>query len=180
MRLHNNRYEEIKSIVVATFEKYGMSEIPIDCFELARRMGIIIIPFSKLTQEQLNNIGFCEGEAIMFCLNQNTYIFYNDIDNNISRQRFSIFHEIGHYVLGHKCESELAKSEADFFARYAIAPIPLVWRLECFDVVDIKNTFNTSFECATIIKTNYDNWINYGGQTLKAFEEKLIDIFKLA
>ena len=52
MRLHNDRYEEIKSIVVATFEIYGMSEIPIDCFELARRMGIIIIQFSKLTQEQ--------------------------------------------------------------------------------------------------------------------------------
>ena len=172
MRLHNDRYEEIKSIVVKTFEKYGISEIPIDCFELARRMDIIIIPFSELTQVQLNNIGFCEGEAIMISLNDITYIFYNDIDNNISRQRFSIFHEIGHYVLGHKGESELSKSEADFFARYAIAPIPLVWKLQCLDVISIKNTFNTSFECASIIKKNYDNWINYGGETLKLFEKK--------
>lgn len=180
MRLNNNRYEEIKKIVVATLEKFGMSEISIDCFELAHRMGIIVIPFSELTQDQLNNIGFCEGEAIMFCLDKDTYIFYNDIDNNISRQRFSIFHEIGHYVLGHKGESDLAKSEADFFARYVIAPIPLLWKLKCLDVVDIKNTFNTSYECAAIIKTNYDNWIKYGGNELKTFEEKLIYIFKLA
>lgn len=179
MRLHNNRYEEIKSIVVATYEKYGINKIPIDCFELARKMGITIIPFSKLTQKQQNKISFCEGEAIMFCINQSTYIFYNDIDNTISRQRFSIFHEIGHYILGHKGESELAKSEADFFARYAIAPILLVWKLNCVDVVDIKNIFNTSFECATNIKNNYDNWIIYGGQELKKFEDKLIDIFNL-
>lgn len=95
--------------------------------------GYYIIPFSKLTQEQLNNISFCEGEAIiLFCLNQNTYIFYNGIDINIPRQRFSIFHEIGHHILGRKWESELVKSKVDFFSRYTIVPIPLVRRLECF------------------------------------------------
>lgn len=179
MRLHNDRYEEIKSIVVATFEKYGINKIPIDCFELAHRIGIKTIPFSKLSQDQLEKVGLCEGEAIMFCINQQTYIFYNDIDNSFARQRFSIFHEIGHYVLGHKCESELAKSEADFFARYAIAPIPLVWKIGCSGIVDIKDSFDTSFECATNIKNNYDNWINYGEKILKTFEIKLISLFNL-
>lgn len=179
VHLHNDRYEQIKAIVVATFEEYEINTIPIDCFVLAHRIGIQTIPFSLLTEKQLKKIEFCEGEAIMFCINKQIYIFYNDIDNSITRQRFSILHEIGHFVLGHKSESELAKSEADFFARYAIAPIPLIWKLNCLDIIDIKNTFYTSIECSTNIKKNLDNWLIYGGQTLKDYEEKLINLFNL-
>ena len=178
MRLSNDRYEEIKSVIVATYEKFNIHTLPINCFELAHKLGIKTIPFSFLDNEQLDKISFCEGEAIMFCLNDKSYIFYNDIDNSTTRQRFSIFHELGHYILGHKCESELAKSEADFFARYAIAPIPLVWKTNCKGIVDIQNRFNTSFECASNIKDNFDNWLNIKSENIKDFEKRVINLFE--
>lgn len=179
MRLHNQRYEQIKSIVVATFEKFGINKIPIDCFELAHKMGIQTIPFSSLSSEALEQIKFSEGEAFFLDFGEVKFIFYNDVDNDYRRQRFSILHEIGHCVLGHKGESELAKSEADFFARYAIAPIPLVWKTNSLGIFDIQNNFNTSFECATNIKDNYVNWIQYGEQSLKNFELRLLHNFNL-
>ena len=42
------------------------------------------------------------------------------------RIRFTIMHEIGHIVLDHTEHSDLAESEANFFAKYALAPPPLV------------------------------------------------------
>lgn len=38
-------------------------------------------------------------------------------------------HEIGHIVLDHSEGSELAEVEARFFAKYALAPPPLIHKL---------------------------------------------------
>lgn len=176
-QLHNERYEQIKESVVATFEKFGIKTIPIDCFELAQKMGFKIVPFSQLDDEQLNALRFCEGEAIMFIIDEDKYIFYNDINNNSTRQRFSIFHEIGHYILGHKQESELARLEANFFASYAIAPIPLIWKTNCGTILKICKTFDVSFDCATKIIYNFENWQRITKANLKPYEEKLLKLF---
>ena len=177
MLLHNERYEEIKECVVATFKKYDIKTIPIDCFDLAKKLNIIMTPFSKLTAEQLNKIKFCEGEVIMFGINDKIYMFYNDMDFYETRQRFSMFHEIGHIVLGHRCESELAKSEADFFARYAIAPIPIVDKLNCNNIVDLCKIFNISIDCAVNVLRNYENWIRLRQGNLKSYEKDLLELF---
>lgn len=180
MQLHNQRYEQIKESVVATFEKYGVNEYPIDCFRLAKLMGFKVVPFSKLDNDQLKAIRFCEGEAIMFIVDEEKYIFYNDINNNITRQRFSIFHEIGHYVLGHKAESELARLEANFFASYAIAPLPLVWKTNCDSILKVCNTFDVSVECATKIIYNLENWQRVTKHKLTLYEKRLLDLFQLS
>ena len=43
-------------------------------------------------------------------------IYYND-KKDAGRIRFTILHEIGHFVLGHLQQSDLAESEANFFAK---------------------------------------------------------------
>lgn len=178
-KLHNIRYEQIKEYVVATFEKYEVKEYPIDCFGLAKKMGFKVVPFSKLDDKQLKAIRFCEGEAIMFIVDDEKYIFYNDINNNLTRQRFSIFHEIGHYVLGHKQESDLARLEANFFASYAIAPIPLVWKTNSNTILKICNTFDVSFDCATNIIYTLENWQRITKTHLNDYEKRLLRLFNL-
>lgn len=178
-KLHNERYEQIKESVVAMFEKYEINNYPIDCFELAQKMGFKVVPFSRLDDEQLNSIRFCEGEAIMFIIDEDKYIFYNDINNNSTRQRFSIFHEIGHYILGHKQESEMARLEANFFASYAIAPLPLVWKTNSNTILKICQSFDVSFDCATKVIYNFENWQRVRKNHLSSYEEKLLKLFKL-
>lgn len=178
-QLHHDRYEQIKEEVVATFEKYSVNSFPIDCFLLAKKIGFHTVPFSKLDDDQLKAIRFCEGEAIMFVIDDEKYIFYNDINNNSTRQRFSIFHEIGHYVLGHKCESELARLEANFFASYAIAPMPLVWKAKCNSILEICNTFDVSVECSSKVIYNLENWNRVTKNNLKDYEKRLLKLFKL-
>ncbi len=43
MQLTNRRYEEIKMAIAQTFEDYNVKVLPIDVFELAKKMGIIVV-----------------------------------------------------------------------------------------------------------------------------------------
>lgn len=103
-------------------------------------------------------------------------IRYNDVQC-IERQRFTIMHEIGHILLGHKTESDLADKMANYFAAYALAPSPLIHEYGVEDYIDIKNIFQVSEECAQICMFRYNNWVNYGCKHYLPYEKKLIDMF---
>ena len=46
------KYEEIKQIVVETFAKYDISCVPVNGFELATKMGIMVIPYSAISENK--------------------------------------------------------------------------------------------------------------------------------
>lgn len=50
-RLSDNRCEEIKEIVVNTFEKLNIRCIPISAFEMATKLGAIVVPYSSKSEE---------------------------------------------------------------------------------------------------------------------------------
>lgn len=52
IKISNQRYEEIKRIVVRMFVKYGVSCVPINGFEIAHKMGIKVIPYSAIAQSK--------------------------------------------------------------------------------------------------------------------------------
>lgn len=65
IRLSDERYEEIKQIVVRMYEDYDISCVPINGFEIASKMDIKVIPYSaypEATQRLLlkkSVDGFC-------------------------------------------------------------------------------------------------------------------------
>ena len=129
MRLQNDRYEFIKAKVVNMFKKYNINSIPVDCFEICKKMFIEVKPYSKLgaigleKAMSVSSDGFCMMHPMRICSIKvdSWYIFYNDSMLK-ERIRFTIMHEIGHIVLDHSEHSELAEAEANFFAKYALAP----------------------------------------------------------
>lgn len=46
-RLQAKRCEEIKEIVVGTFERLNIRCTPISGFEIATKLGIVIVPYSS-------------------------------------------------------------------------------------------------------------------------------------
>ena len=48
IKLSNQRYEEIKRIVVRMFVEYGVSCVPINGFEIAHKMGVKVVPYSAI------------------------------------------------------------------------------------------------------------------------------------
>ena len=125
MRLPDWRYEQIKLEVAKIFVRCNLTKIPITGFEIANKLGIIVIPYSAFKEEK--RLKLIEEDEDGFFLKKDgiCYIYYND-RKGYGRINFTILHEIGHIVLDHTQHSELAESEANFFAKFAIAPPVLV------------------------------------------------------
>lgn len=182
MRLSGNRYEEIKREIYYLFLDYGISVLPVDVFYLCQQMKIKLVAYSTLSNNKKSGIFMISNDGFSFfdSVNEKGYvIYYNDEGISERRQRFTIMHEIGHIVLEHNEDTiyEIAESEANFFARNALAPIPILLTNNLVDVYDIYETFNVSFECAEITFNALSKRIRYGHIELKDYEQKLLDLF---
>lgn len=183
MKLIADRYEEISRLVVNMYNRITIKQFPIDCFDLCDQLNIVHIPYSQLTPEdailfydELSKDGF--SALIQLSRDKDEWrIHYND-DMPKNRIRFTVMHEIGHVVLDHSQHSDLAEAEANYFARYALAPPPLVHKLEIEDYTMLAERFNLSYQCAYYAMQAYMNWRQYGAPVFLDYELQLLDIFK--
>lgn len=77
-------------------------------------------------------------------------------------------------------ESDLAEAEANFFAKFALAPPVLIHKLEPQDEIQLANLFDISLEAATYAMEYYRKWLEYGGSEYKDYEIRLLNLFGLA
>ena len=180
MKLSDEQYEFIKGEVVAVFERYDARCIPISGFELACKMGIKLIPYSALTKEQymaamkISNDGFYLEDSF-----GNDIIYYNDAIS-YKRLNMTLLHEIGHCVLDHKGESDEEEAEANFFAKYAAAPPPLVHYLRDKSPESIEAAFCISHTAAVYASNYYQKWLAYGNIDYTDYEIRLLRLFAVA
>ncbi len=181
-KLSNEEYEFIKGEVTHIFDLYKIKCKPVSGFEIATKMGILMIPYSSLSVKKkmealkVSNDGFYVEE------NKKEYIFYNNIDHKYERQNMTILHEIGHCVLDHAGLKHTAKEEAEanFFAKYAIAPPVLVDTIKPSCPEMICEHFNISYEAACYAYDYYVTWKKHHKKLgyYTDYEEKLIELFK--
>lgn len=155
--LSHARYEEIKQIVVDMFVKYDVSCVPVNGFELATKMGIKVIPYSAIP----------ESKRWLLLKKKD----YGRINN-------TIMHEIGHIVLDHSEDSELAEKEVKFCAKYALVPPVLVHKLKLDNPMDIADMFDVSFEAACYAYSYYKKWLLYGSSEYTKYELTLLNLFQ--
>ena len=182
MRLSNGQYEEIKQAVISTFVEYDVRCIPISAFEMATKMGLIIVPYSALSDYKREAaVKFSEDGFSVEKTNGEWTIYYNDSCKNYGRINQTIMHEIAHYVLGHVEGNEQEEAEAKFFAKYALAPPPLVHNV-CEEVTPecIAQVFDISFQAARIAYEYYNSWLKYGDKDYTDYEEKMLVLFDVA
>ena len=157
-------YDKIEQMVVnllyKTVYKNGSGNFPIDPFEIAKYNGYKIKPYSKLDEKAIRlllNHGI-SGASIKND-NGEFVIYYDDCDGK-QRQRFTIMHEIGHIMLGHKQDSDYAEKCANYFASYSLVPTSMVGLFNCYNLVDISKKFNVSSDCAGIAFERFQRWRN--------------------
>lgn len=160
MRLDDSTYEFIKEEVIDLFVRYDVKCIPINGFELAAKMGIVPTPYSSLSPKKLEAAQRISPDGFyMEPGDGKEYIFYND-QVGYERCNMTILHEIGHAVLGHSedTDSEIAEAEAAFFAKYAIAPPPLVHKIHPESPEEIADIFCISCEASCHAWDYYCSW----------------------
>ena len=159
-RLTDEQYEEIKQEGINLFVRYDIRRIPISGFVLAEKMGIKVVPYSALSdyEKAAAKAASTDGFYLSDWRNGDC-IFYDDEDSK-ARQNMTVMHEIGHLVLGHTegMDPEEAEAEAAFFAKYALAPPPLVHEIQPPDCQDIQSVFGLSAEAALYAWEYYQKW----------------------
>ena len=172
------RYEQIKESVADMYEDLGYTEIPINVFELCHKLNIKLIRYSALSincaeySRRFSDDGFN-------LLNVNTMqyqVYYNDLMPQ-ERITFTIMHEIGHIMLDHKTHGEKDEHEANFFAKTALAPLGLIYRLKLKNSSEIAETFGISSEFAENIVRYYNKSMIFPSICEKEANSRLVELF---
>ncbi len=178
-RLSDNRCEEIKNIVVNTFEALNIRCIPISGFEMATKLGTVIVPYSSKSPKAHQLMMKESQDGFSLKRNGVWYVFYND-NKDYGRVNNTLTHECGHIVLEHTQESELAEAEAKFFAKYAIAPPVLIHKLNLKSSAEVYDRFDISYEAAQYAFEYYRKWLTYGNKDYTGYELRLLRLFDKA
>lgn len=177
VRLPSKVYDRIETEVVKLYKKLKITKVPIDPFIIASQLGYIVKKYSSLPRKVQIELKTCEKEGLShYDPDLGTFVIYYDDSISYTRVRFTLMHEIGHIILGHREESALARKMADYFSAYALAPSPLMGHYGCEDYMDIANRFCVSQECADICFQRFLNWTYYGGK-MKSYETELLNLF---
>lgn len=179
MYLDDETYEELKGEVAHYLVQCSMS-YPLNIDNFAYKLGIEFIPYSELGKEA-RIFAMHTSQDGFLCEKNRVYasVFFND-EKKIERQNMSKMHEIGHYVLDHNSTrnkpDEEKEAESKFFARYAMAPMPLIHLLPIVTVETIQKAFGLSHEAASYAFANYKGWLRCFNGKYKDYEQKILNL----
>lgn len=148
------KYQNARDAAWQCLIDYCILSLPINILKLAKAMRIKVVKNSVVHKLKPGESGRS------FFSNNQWVIVYNDSEP-IQRCRFTIAHEIGHIVLGHKLKDghytrtfDLTKpaveQEADVFASRLLAPACVIWALDLHTPKEISELCDISLESAKI------------------------------
>lgn len=148
---------------------------PISGDSFAACLGIKTIPYSKLSQSGRAMALYTSEDGFLFESRLKLYFNDNSLPERIEMTKL---HEIGHYLLDHnstpnKSEDEKEK-EARFFAKYVMAPPPLIHQLEDISEESIRREFGLSFEASHYALEYYYKWKRKFNGIYTDYEIKLL------
>ena len=172
-------------------EECEIHTLPIDCFEIARKLNYVLMPYSKLSPEEkvkaflTDPDGFSQVEENPDNGLYRYVIYYNDVDRIEGRIRWTIFHEFGHIYRGHHdnpddSNSIIEEAEAELFAKNTIAPLPLIRYYNIQNAEEIQDLFCTSYEAAFNILDYYWKRVQFGPRNMEPFEIQIMNLFLAA
>lgn len=153
---------KIRDLASAVLKRYWDQKLPVDPIAIALRMGAKVLPMDSMDVSGLFQLG--EGGP---------EIYYN-IKEPTVRQRFTVAHELGHYVLSHgdkfrdpiknfsSANFEPAEVAANKFAAEILMPADMlssaIEKMAISDISKLAKIFSVS-EAAMRFRMKNLNWI---------------------
>lgn len=168
-------YDEIKNVIIDIYIDYDIHQFPVDEKWLCRRMGVALIPYSAYDTDAriLLNKKSKKGFFVKGSDTSPPTIYYNDRFKTEGEIRFTIFHELKHYVFEDVDDSE--DDLADFFARYIMCPIPYLMLKNINTAEEVMSYCNTTISAATHVVSNINNRKNKYDYQIFDNEKRLIN-----
>ncbi len=171
-------YENMKKLAISIYLDYGIKEFPIDEKKICNTLGINLIPYSAFKDSDIPLFEKKSQDAFYIPMTSTTapVIYYNDKVTNKYRIRYSIFHEVKHFVNNDTEETYYNEDMANFFSRYFMCPIPCLIHKKIKDINTIMSTFEISFEAANNALNNVLRRTKKFGNKIFDYEQPLIDL----
>ena len=181
-KLDDETYEYIKEVACYVISHYRIKCIPISGFEIATKLRISLVPYSSLNEEGRNVALKVSKDGFSYTDSIKEMIFYNDTDFSYKRLNMTILHEVGHILLDHNGNNSIQEeAEANFFAKYIIAPPLLVYMIHPKSYLDIYNNFDISKEASKYSFNYFQCWYkihNCFNNNYKDYEIQILKWYK--
>lgn len=179
-KLTDEVYEYIKGEATHVLVQDHIRLRPILGQEIAMKEHIKLIPYSTLSGKKLEAIKALSKDGAFEENGNEDCIYYNNCDRP-QRQNWTILHELGHFFLDHIGRTDTEEREADFFAKFIIAPPILVYKIKAQDPDDIYENFKISSEASQYSFNYYQKWLRHYKQNgeLTDYEQQLLDLYNL-
>ncbi len=173
-----NDYDKMAQLAIDVYLDYDIHNFPIDENDLCKKLGVALVPYSELDSETREKAENYTKDAFYITptLTSPPTIAYND-NTAISkgRLRFSIFHELKHFLNNDISENKYDEEMAEYFSKYLMCPIPYLICENIEDTATIISTFKVSSTVANNILCNIINRKNKYGNKIFDYEKPLID-----
>lgn len=149
-------YKLISDKIYNVFYECEIHEFPVDCLKILGHYGFRIYTYSEMHSINDRLYEICKkysNDAFRY----HDIICYNQ-DNIESRTRFSLMHELGHFILDHKETTQENEDEADYFASCILAPRVAIHRTLCRTADAIHDTFGLSYAASNRALIDYKKW----------------------
>lgn len=150
--------EYIKEKVVQVYKECGVRSFPVDCFAILNHYNLRTITYQeakKNSPDLYTAISGYSKDAFKFRMT----IYYNASNAN-GRIRFTLMHELGHYVLGHTESTPDNEDAADYFASQMLAPRVAINKHGCTTSEELHKLFGLSYAAANRTLIDYKSWNN--------------------
>lgn len=149
-------YQLISDKVLEVYIECNIREFPIDCIRILQHYNFRLLTYKEI-RESNPELHEMAKEFTNDAFQYKKIICYNS--STIERRiRFSLMHELGHYLLGHKETSRENEIEADYFASCVLAPRAVVWKLWCPTADDIHNKYGLSYAASNRVLVDLGKW----------------------
>lgn len=182
-------YKELQNLAYNFLDKYTDGQLPINLHSIINQIDNLHLmkysTFAKkhnITLKETTELLKSDDGALWYYPDVETYILlYNDKVPYKDRIRFTIAHELGHYVLRHnemtektiisryslkKSEYNTFEREANFFAKHLLVPFPVLGNYSQFfhkmDTDFIQEIFSVSYTVAQYVIKNLNTMYSYG------------------
>lgn len=153
-KLNYGKYKDARDAAWQCLIDNKVNLLPVKVNSIATTNDITILKYSDVNPGRLS-----AGESGVTCfVGNDIYIIYRDTEP-IERCRFTIAHELGHILLGHRLIGDKlsrkfdltkpeAEQEADIFASRLLAPACVLWGLNLHTAEEIAAVCNISISAA--------------------------------
>lgn len=152
-------YEEITKTIIDIYLDYGIKTFPLDEKDICRRLGVALVPYSECCSEA-QELLLKKSEHGFFVKGTSETpptIYFNDRFGSSGAVRFTIFHDLKHYVYNEDADNEEEDDLADFFSRFFLCPIPYLLMKGIETENEIVSCFGVSMAAAENVVSNLQN-----------------------